>query len=111
MAEKLEAWRIFLRGRMAQEEGKIAEGSSLIEDALRIDPDNPFFLKARSNALAQLNKSEESAVSRVESRYAELARKYVGKNDKPGPWIEGLKKVERDTEVTEIEALVSSMAW
>jgi tetratricopeptide (TPR) repeat protein len=90
---KLEAWKIFLRGRIIQEKGDNDSALKAFDQALKLYPDNPFFLNAKSNALLTMNRSEEALVARVQGAYAELAKTYVGENDKPGPWIEGLEKL------------------
>lgn len=90
---KLEAWKIFLKGRIEQEKGDNKEALEAFEQVLRVDPDNPSFLNAKSTALAALKRPEEAAITKIKSGYRELAKKYVGENDKPEPWIEGLQKL------------------
>lgn len=108
---ELEAWKTFLKGRIAQEEGKNETALDLFESALKIDPDNTSFLKARSNAEAQLNMTGEAIVDRIRSEYSELAKKYVGESDKLGPWIEGLKELQKKAETLDQESLLITMCW
>lgn len=110
---KLEAWKIFLKGRIAQEKGNNEEALKAFEDALKYDPDNRSFLYAKSNALAALNRSEEALVSRIQKGYGELAKKYVGENDKPSAWIEGLQKLIAEIESQEIawKVTIGTVVW
>ncbi len=110
-SEKLEAWKTFLQGRIAQEQGNSESALDLFNSALEIEPDNKFFHRAKSFALAQLNMPEEAIISQISSGYAELASKYVGKEDKPQAWIGGLKKLLEKAKSPEQERLLTEMAW
>jgi len=98
---KLEAWKVFLRGRIVQEKGDNDSALRAFDQALKLYPDNPFFLNAKSNALFAMNRSEEAFVARIQGGYVDLAKTYVGENDKPGPWIEGLEKLLEEGESLE----------
>lgn len=110
---KLEAWKVFLRGRVAQEKGSNEEALKAFEQALKYEPDNPSFLNAKSNALSALNRPEEALVSRLQRSYADLAKKYVGENDKPTAWVEGLQKLIEEAEAHEVagRVTISSVCW
>ena len=87
LERQMEAWKKFLHGRIAQEEGREKEGLAAIEQALAIDPDNPHFLKA--SAIDQgtldrnLSRSEEELLAHAQESYGQLAQTHVG--EKSGP--------------------------
>jgi tetratricopeptide (TPR) repeat protein len=111
MGTKIEAWKIFLKGRIAQEKGNNEEALKAFDQALEHDPENPSFLNARSNALLALN-PEEALVARIQRGYELLAKTYVGENDRPAPWIEGLERLLNEAEtVSPIEEPMIWMAW
>jgi tetratricopeptide (TPR) repeat protein len=95
---QLEAWKFFLKGRLAQEKGNNDEALKAFEDALKHDPSNHSFLNAKAIALNALNRPMEALATGIQNSYEELAKKYVGVNDKPELWIEGLQKLISDVD-------------
>lgn len=93
---KLEAWKIFLQGRIAQERGDEEKALKAFDQAIHADPNNSFFLRSKSIALARL--SEPSETSHIASAYAELALKHSGERDKPELWIKGLETLLGEAE-------------
>ena len=111
---ELHAWKIFLKGRIAQEQGKEQEALEAFDEALRTDPKNPYFLNSKTIALRNLKRPDDALLAQVRKAYGELATRHTGENDKPGPWIEGLRsllgEVESQKKADE-SALVASVAW
>ena len=107
---ELQAWKTFLKGRIAQEQGRNQEAIEAFEKALAFDPSNRHFLNAKSIAYSALNRPDQATATRVAAAYAELAKKYSGEFDKPEPWIEGLETLLRDAEAAEKTAS-ASVVW
>ncbi len=108
----LEAWKMFLKGRILQEQGNEKDALKYIDEALSLDPKNSHFLNAKAFALSKIQRSDEAVVSIVQSEYSKLSTKYVDKNDKPEQWIEGLQKISSiisDFEGKSIEAV--NVCW
>lgn len=89
----LEAWKTFLRGRIAQEQGNDEEALALIGSALQLEPENRHFIVARTISLSRLGRNTESLTSTIVAQYGELARSLSGEKDQPKPWIEGLQNL------------------
>jgi tetratricopeptide (TPR) repeat protein len=87
MQRQMEAWKKFLHGRIAQEEGREEEGLGAIEQALEIDPDNRHFLNARviarGNMGRNLSRSEEDLLAHVEQSYEQLAGALASEKAEP----------------------------
>ena len=105
----LEAWRLFLRGRIAQEQGKNEEALNLLDAALKVEPENRHFLTARAAALGQMGRDSAALTTSVATRYGELARTLSGEKDQPGPWLQGLQTLLKDIE--EMKAPTRFIAW
>jgi hypothetical protein len=108
---QVEAWKTFLKGRIMQEEGQNDAAQSLFDDALKSDPDNTFFLKARSIAFAHLNMPEEAIVDHLRSEYAKLAKQCVGENDKPDLWVKGLQDLQKKAASIDLKSITMDMCW
>lgn len=87
----LEAWKVFLRARIAQEQGNDEESLKLLETALKTEPENRHFLVAQAIGLSRLGRNTESLTSTIVAKYGELAKNLSGENDKPGPWVKELQ--------------------
>ena len=126
MTQKLDAWKIFLKARILQEEGsaqnnkdKISQALSQIEAALKMDPGNSSFENARKVAKKQLNQPdgdfthEDQLLTYIESEYRDAAQKYIGQRDKPKLWINELTKLEREANNsdTAVELATLPMVW
>jgi len=96
--KELEAWKVFLQGRILQEQGNNDEALSCFEKALAADPQNASFLNAKAVALRAVGKDAAAAVTRIESQYRELARTLVGDKDKPEDWIKALESVAAEAD-------------
>ena len=74
---QMEAWKKFIHGRIAQEEGREEEGLRELEQALEIDPDNQHFRDAsevaQRNLSRNLSRSEEDLLAHVQESYEQLA--------------------------------------
>ncbi len=95
---KLEAWKTFLQGRIAQERGDEEKALKAFDQAIHADPNNSYFLRSKSIALSRLHRVEPSEASGIASAYAELAQKHSGDHDKPEPWIKGLETLLGETD-------------
>jgi tetratricopeptide (TPR) repeat protein len=75
---QMEAWKKFLHGRIAQEQGREEEGLREFEQALEIDPDNQHFRAAsevaQRNLSRNLSRSEQDLLAHVQESYEHLAR-------------------------------------
>ena len=95
LERQMEAWKKFLHGRIAQEEGREKEGLAAIEQALAIDPDNPHFLKAsainQGNLDRNLSRSEEELLTHVQESYGQIAQTQVG--EKSGQRVNRLRAI------------------
>lgn len=113
MATNLEAWRIFLKGRIAQENGRADEALELIEQAVSLEPSNSYFLGAKAFALSSLNRKEDALVSKISRDYSELAAKYSGDLDTPENWLNGLKNIANSVEDYSRDGIKSkiSVVW
>ena len=100
---ELEAWKVFLKGRIAQEQGKNEESVRAFDKALALIPGNRHFLNAKSIALAALNRPEEAMAARIAAGYSELSQKCSGNNDKPDPWVKGLEELLEEAESVETD--------
>jgi Flp pilus assembly protein TadD len=97
----LQAWKMFLKGRIAQEQGRNQEAIEAFDIALTYDPDNRHFLNAKSIAYGALDRPDQATATQVAAGYAELAKSCSGEADKPEPWIRGLETLLRDAENAE----------
>jgi len=105
----LEAWKVFLRGRIAQEQGKDEEALKLLDAALKIEPENRHFLAARAAVLGHMGRDREAVTTSIAARYGDLARGLSGEKDQPGPWLQGLEKLLRDAD--EMKAPTRFVSW
>ena len=67
---QMEAWKKFIRGRIAQEQGREEEALRGFEQALEIDPDNNYFREAsevakRNLVLELRSRSDEDHLARA----------------------------------------------
>lgn len=111
MSTYLNAWKIFLNGRIAQENNQFTEAINLFDQALAIDAGNESFLRAKVIAitsLTNLNRSQTFQVEEIRKRYEELGKKLSGENDDPETWISELSKllerIEKSTSVEKLDA-------
>jgi hypothetical protein len=88
----LEAWNKFIRGRIAQEQGR--EEAALGEFEQAIDPNNRCFRDAskvaHDSSSRHLRSVEEHLLVRVQQGYERLAETIPSRPDEP---IEGFKRV------------------
>lgn len=96
--KELEAWKLFLKGRILQEEGKDSEALKLIEEALKIESNNPQFLNAKAFLLKSMKRNDEALLNVIKSKYSDLASRITDKNDKPDHWVPGLTGLVKDIE-------------
>lgn len=110
---ELDAWKIFLAGRIAQEQGNEEDALASFERALQIEPDNPHFLNSKSIALTNLKRDGEALATHIAKGYAVLANTYIGENDKPEPWVKGLQNLLREAEKPQLttDNVIASVVW
>ncbi len=101
---ELDGWKNFLKGRILQEQGNNEKALEYIDKALAINPNNAHYLNAKVFALQSLGRSDNAMAASIASKYEALAKKYVGKADKPGPWIEGLEEISANIDDFEEKA-------
>ncbi len=94
----LESWKTFIKGRIAEESGNFSEAIEAYDQALKDDPTNVSFLRAKTNALLQQRQPEEASIDTISRGYAELASELVGENDKHKAWIQGLTNLLGEAE-------------
>lgn len=96
---QLEAWKKFIRGRIAQEQGREEDALREFEQALQIDPDNECFREASKVAQQDLRQnlspSEEHRLVRVQHGYQQLSQTLTSQNDDR---VEGLKRILAELE-------------
>jgi hypothetical protein len=94
---QLEAWNKFIRGRIAQEQGREEDGLREFEQA--IDPSNRCFRDAskvaQDSSCRSLNSMEEHLLVRVQQGYELLAETVASRQDEP---TEGLKRILAELE-------------
>jgi hypothetical protein len=92
MSNNLEAWKSFLKGRVAIEKGDFRGGLAAIDEAVRINPSDPTFLKSKAIAEELAKNSPESVtVLEIEAAYSQLAHNLIGQKDKPDSWVTELQ--------------------
>jgi tetratricopeptide (TPR) repeat protein len=95
----MEAWKKFIRGRFAQEQGREEDALREFEQALEIDPENQCFRDAtkvaQRNLHRNLNPLEEHLLVHVQQGYEELAQTLTSQKDER---VEGLKQVLAELE-------------
>jgi hypothetical protein len=94
---QLEAWNKFIRGRIAQEQGREEDPPREFEQA--IDPNNRCFRDARKvahdSSYRSLSSVEEQLLLRVQQGYERLAKPVSSRQDEP---MEGLKRILAELE-------------
>jgi hypothetical protein len=94
---QLEAWNKFIRGRIAQEQGR--EKDSLTEFKQAIDPNNRCFRDASNvdhdSSYRNLSSVEEHLLVCVQEGYERLAETVASQQDEP---MEGLKRILAELE-------------
>src|SRR4051794_26316998 len=101
---RVEAWKIFLQGRIAEEKGDQEAALRAYDEALAVDPSNEAFRKARANALTALGRSNDAAASRIARQYEHLAAQLSGPDDDPEAWIPSLERLLNSTDRIEATA-------
>jgi len=107
---KLDAWKIFLEGRIDQEKGELGAAINAFDRALLIDPINPSFMKAKAAAVTVANHLEAAIVAELAKEYERLALTYVEQDDKPDLWIKELNKLISRIEKGQKQAIATMSA-
>jgi len=97
----LDAWKTFLRGRIAEEQGDRGAALAAYEKALEADPNNEAFQRARGNVLSAEGSPDQAAVARIARQYEHLAAQLTGPDDEPEAWIESLDRLLKAAESPE----------
>ncbi|MEY2423035.1 MAG: hypothetical protein QOI95_3102 [Acidimicrobiaceae bacterium] len=100
-----EAWKSFLRGRIAQEQGNAEEASKLIGDALAVEPGNSSFRKAQAFALEAQKRGTEAGDLRIAAAYEAVAQRLSGANDRPEAWIDELQALQRQLDSGQVSVV------
>jgi tetratricopeptide (TPR) repeat protein len=91
---QMEAWKKFIQGRIAQEQGREEEGLRAFEQALEIDPNNQYFREASEVAQRSLSRdlsqSDEDLLAHVQESYEQLRPSLTSQKDER---VDGLKKM------------------
>lgn len=93
----IQEWRVFLKARIEQEQGRDEQALHVFDSLLQKHPRNPHLAASRAFALARLGRDTEATAATVAVRYAALGRALVGDQDKPEVWT------------SELHALLSEM--
>lgn len=80
----LNAWKSFLKGRIAIESGDVAGGLALIDEAVKLDPSEPTFTRGRAVAATLPGATDLTA------EYDRIAKANSGANDRPDVWLRDL---------------------
>jgi tetratricopeptide (TPR) repeat protein len=113
MTTQLNAWKLFLRGRIHQEKNQLGEAIQLFDEALTVDPDNTSFMRAKFIAfstLTGLNTSQKNQIDEIRTRYEELGKKLSGNNDVADVWIKELSNLISNIEEVEKSPKLSAVA-
>ncbi|MCP3402868.1 MULTISPECIES: hypothetical protein [unclassified Bradyrhizobium] len=87
----LDAWKSFITGRVSIEKGDVAGGLAAINEALKLDPSEPIFVRSRETAETLLRASAKEAIgTELASEYNRIAKANSGANDKPDVWLRDL---------------------
>lgn len=88
----MEAWKSFIKGRMAIENGDVDGGLKAINDAMKLDPSEPIFARSRDVAEGLARRSsEDTAANELASEYNRIAKANTGVNDKSDVWLKDLQ--------------------
>ena len=95
---QMEAWKKFIRGRIAQEQGREEEALRGFEQAIEIDPNNKYFREAsevaKRNLSRNLSRSDEDHLLHVQACYEQIARTITSQNER----VEGFKEMLAELE-------------
>lgn len=106
------SWRVFLKARITQEQGKDQDALKAFEDLLLAHPDNPHVLASRAASLQRLGREDEAIAGRIAAKYAAAAKSLAGPADTPEAWTSRMKGMLTDLERFETSgALASAIVW
>jgi predicted Zn-dependent protease len=108
---RLEAWKTFLRGRIAEERGDPETALEAYDEALAADPGNEAFQRSRANALSGLGRPDDGVAARIASQYQTLAEQLVGPDDEPDAWIQSLERLLSTAEQAKERRPQVMMVW
>jgi hypothetical protein len=119
MTTQLNAWKIFLRGRIHQEKHQFEEALSLFDEALKIDPNNPSFIKARfiaTTSVLNLNMAQKIQIDEITKEYEALGKSLTGDHDIPEVWVKELSsllnKIDEVENAPRLKSIAGvSIAW
>ena len=95
---QMEAWKKFIRGRIAQEQGREEEALRGFEQAIEIDPNNKYLREAsevaKRNLSRNLSRSDEDHLLHVQACYEQIAQTITSQNER----LEGFKEMLAELE-------------
>jgi len=97
----MQDWKVFLKARIEQEQGKDDQALEIFDSLLAKYPGDPHVAASRAFALQRLGRTDDAAAAYVAAKYAALGRTLVGGQDKPDLWSSQLSSVL--TEVDDYE--------
>lgn len=105
-------WKLFLKARIAQEQGQDKKALTVFEDLLEKYPRHPHLLASRSFALSRSGRDKEATASVIAAKYAELGRALVGEADQPEAWSRELEGLVEQLDSERGNVLASALvAW
>ncbi|WP_091993610.1 tetratricopeptide repeat protein [Paraburkholderia lycopersici] len=109
----MQDWKVFLKARIEQEQGKDEEALHVFDDLLAKYPGDPHLSASRAFALQRLGRTDEAAAAHVAAKYAALGRTLVGNQDKPDLWTSQLSSVLTDVDNFEKSGKLAAalVAW
>ena len=102
-------WKVFLKARIAQEQGKDQEALAVFDELLAAHPDNAHLVSSRAFALQRLGREEEAQASRIAAKYAALSKSLSGTADDPKAWTQSLNDLVEKIDATDFSTKL--VAW
>jgi predicted Zn-dependent protease len=89
----IQDWKVFLRARIEQEQGKDQQALQVFEALLQKYPGNSHLAASRAIGLQRLGRTDDAAAASIAAKYAALGRTLTGEQDKPEVWSAQLNSV------------------
>ncbi len=106
-------WKVFLRARIAQEQGNDQQALLAFETLNQKYPGDAHLAASRAFALQRLGRNDEAAAASIAAKYAVLGRTLVGEQDKSEEWTNQLNVVLGEVEDFEKSGKLAAtlIAW
>ncbi len=106
-------WKVFLRARIEQEQGKDQEALLTFEALHQKYPGDAHLAASRAFSLQRLGRTDEAAAASIAAKYAVLGRTLVGDRDESEEWTNQLNAVLGEVEDFEKSGKLAAtlIAW